>query len=47
MNWPRHLKKNLARGTKAVTTGPKGKGDILKLAELAAQDEKQEGEERA
>ena len=41
MNGPHHLKRKLTHGIKAVKTG-----DILKLAEIAANDEKQGDEER-
>ena len=46
MNGPHHFKKSPTRGIKVVKTAPKERETYSKLAELAANDEKQEDEER-
>ena len=43
---PHHLKKSLTHGINAEKDSAKREGDILKLDEMAAHDEKQEDEER-
>ena len=45
MNGPHHFKRHLTHGIKAVETVPTER-DILMLAEMAANDEKEEDEER-